>query len=153
MSQLGLLLVLLLLLECRPLSAEWAAVANWTEADSSSSAVVELTDASFERLTQASTGATTGDWLLEFYAPSANQPTACQPVASHTGLAAAAADTHYTCLRCCPSLSRLIAGAAIASSSHRRQPHSSPAARPHGALSNGTDAWTDRASDWSTARR
>ncbi|EQC28068.1 hypothetical protein SDRG_14162 [Saprolegnia diclina VS20] len=31
--------------------------------------VVELTSDSFEHLTQAATGATTGDWLVEFYAP------------------------------------------------------------------------------------
>lgn len=28
-----------------------------------------LTEENFELLTQASTGATTGDWLVEFYAP------------------------------------------------------------------------------------
>lgn len=33
------------------------------------SRVVDLSDASFEHDTQASTGATTGDWLIEFYAP------------------------------------------------------------------------------------
>jgi hypothetical protein len=37
---------------------------------SSASAVVELTDATFEHLTQASSGSTTGDWFIEFYAPS-----------------------------------------------------------------------------------
>ncbi|ETW10537.1 protein disulfide-isomerase domain [Aphanomyces invadans] len=31
--------------------------------------VIDLTVDSFEHLTQASTGATTGDWLVEFYAP------------------------------------------------------------------------------------
>ncbi|KAF0687288.1 Aste57867_20954 [Aphanomyces stellatus] len=31
--------------------------------------VIDLTTDSFEHLTQASTGATTGDWLVEFYAP------------------------------------------------------------------------------------
>ena len=31
--------------------------------------VVDLTSDSFEHLTQAATGATTGDWLVEFYAP------------------------------------------------------------------------------------
>ena len=31
--------------------------------------VVELTVANFEHLTQASTGSTTGDWFVEFYAP------------------------------------------------------------------------------------
>lgn len=30
-------------------------------------AVKELTDVTFEHLTQASTGATTGDWLIHFY--------------------------------------------------------------------------------------
>jgi len=29
--------------------------------------VRELTDASFEHLTQAATGATTGDWFIMFY--------------------------------------------------------------------------------------
>eukprot|EP01102_Stenamoeba_stenopodia_P000332 TRINITY_DN10311_c0_g1_i1.p1 TRINITY_DN10311_c0_g1~~TRINITY_DN10311_c0_g1_i1.p1 ORF type:complete len:256 (-),score=62.25 TRINITY_DN10311_c0_g1_i1:125-841(-) len=33
------------------------------------SVVVELDDSNFEALTQASTGATTGDWFIEFYAP------------------------------------------------------------------------------------
>jgi len=33
------------------------------------SEVVQLTSKNFEHLTQASTGATTGDWLIEFYAP------------------------------------------------------------------------------------
>jgi protein disulfide-isomerase-like protein len=33
------------------------------------SEVVELTVDNFEHLTQASTGATTGDWLVKFYAP------------------------------------------------------------------------------------
>ena len=31
--------------------------------------VVILTTANFEKETQASTGSTTGDWLVEFYAP------------------------------------------------------------------------------------
>ena len=31
--------------------------------------VVKLTDATFEELTQAATGATTGDWVVMFYAP------------------------------------------------------------------------------------
>lgn len=31
--------------------------------------VIILTNENFEHLTQASTGATTGDWLVEFYAP------------------------------------------------------------------------------------
>jgi hypothetical protein len=34
-----------------------------------SSDVVVLTTENFEHLTQAATGATTGDWLIEFYAP------------------------------------------------------------------------------------
>ena len=32
--------------------------------------VQELTDNTFEHLTQAATGATTGDWLVMFYTPS-----------------------------------------------------------------------------------
>ena len=31
--------------------------------------IVELTDKTFEHLTQASSGSTTGDWLIKFYAP------------------------------------------------------------------------------------
>jgi thioredoxin domain-containing protein 5 len=31
--------------------------------------VIVLTNDNFEHLTQASTGATTGDWMVEFYAP------------------------------------------------------------------------------------
>uniref|UniRef100_A0A7S0XBE8 Thioredoxin domain-containing protein n=1 Tax=Chromulina nebulosa TaxID=96789 RepID=A0A7S0XBE8_9STRA len=34
-----------------------------------SSDVIDLNSQNFEHLTQASTGATTGDWLVEFYAP------------------------------------------------------------------------------------
>jgi len=34
-----------------------------------SSEVVDLTSKSFEHLTQAATGHTTGDWLVKFYAP------------------------------------------------------------------------------------
>jgi hypothetical protein len=36
---------------------------------STASEVVTLTDESFEHLTQAATGATTGDWFVKFYAP------------------------------------------------------------------------------------
>jgi protein disulfide-isomerase-like protein len=34
-----------------------------------SAEVIELNNANFEKLTQAATGATTGDWLVKFYAP------------------------------------------------------------------------------------
>ena len=40
-----------------------------TEEVNPDSKVIVLTEANFEELTQASTGATTGDWLVEFYAP------------------------------------------------------------------------------------
>ena len=60
----------LLLILCRPVAADWA-----TDRADGGSSVIELTDASFEQLTQASTGATTGDWLVEFYAPSATPDT------------------------------------------------------------------------------
>jgi thioredoxin-like negative regulator of GroEL len=33
------------------------------------SEIVTLNSENFEHLTQASTGATTGDWLIKFYAP------------------------------------------------------------------------------------
>lgn len=33
------------------------------------SEVIQLDQSNFEHLTQASTGATTGDWLVKFYAP------------------------------------------------------------------------------------
>lgn len=36
---------------------------------SSEPAVIELNSENFEHLTQAATGATTGDWLVEFFAP------------------------------------------------------------------------------------
>jgi thioredoxin domain-containing protein 5 len=39
------------------------------EESASNSDVVILTSQNFEHLTQAATGATTGDWLVEFYAP------------------------------------------------------------------------------------
>ncbi|RLN90831.1 hypothetical protein BBJ28_00022955 [Nothophytophthora sp. Chile5] len=38
-------------------------------ADEAASNVVVLTTSTFESLTQAGSGATTGDWLVEFYAP------------------------------------------------------------------------------------
>lgn len=38
------------------------------DTDSSAAEVVVLTDKNFEHLTQASTGATTGDWFCDFYA-------------------------------------------------------------------------------------
>lgn len=36
---------------------------------SGASEVVTLDDSNFEHLTQAATGATTGDWFVKFYAP------------------------------------------------------------------------------------
>lgn len=39
------------------------------------SEVVVLDSKNFEHLTQASTGATTGDWLIKFYAPWSVHPT------------------------------------------------------------------------------
>lgn len=41
---------------------------------SRASEVVVLTESTFEHDTQLSTGATTGDWFIEFYAPSVNTP-------------------------------------------------------------------------------
>jgi hypothetical protein len=46
-----------------------AAAASESEASDTASDVVILTEQNFELETQASTGATTGDWLIEFYAP------------------------------------------------------------------------------------
>lgn len=37
--------------------------------DGEASNIITLDSDNFEKLTQASTGATTGDWLIEFYAP------------------------------------------------------------------------------------
>eukprot|EP00742_Colponemidia_sp_Colp-10_P004521 GILJ01004826.1.p1 GENE.GILJ01004826.1~~GILJ01004826.1.p1 ORF type:complete len:239 (+),score=20.50 GILJ01004826.1:33-719(+) len=54
--------LLFLALVCR---IGWAANDN----ENGDSNVVDLTDETFEHLTQASTGSTTGDWLIEFYAP------------------------------------------------------------------------------------
>lgn len=54
------------------LAALFASSALAESADGASAAasdVVILTEESFERETQAATGATTGDWLVEFYAP------------------------------------------------------------------------------------
>lgn len=44
-------------------------VKNAAGSPSKASFVKDLTDASFEHDTQASSGSTTGDWLVEFYAP------------------------------------------------------------------------------------
>jgi len=46
----------------------------------STSSVITLTDENFEHDTQAATGATTGDWLIEFYAPWCPHCTRLQPV-------------------------------------------------------------------------
>lgn len=37
--------------------------------EATKSDVIVLTESNFELETQAATGATTGDWLVEFYAP------------------------------------------------------------------------------------
>nr|CCA14056.1 protein disulfideisomerase putative [Albugo laibachii Nc14] len=42
---------------------------NFVSIDGKQSTIVTLDNDNFEKLTQASTGATTGDWLIEFYAP------------------------------------------------------------------------------------
>eukprot|EP00941_MAST-03F_sp_MAST-3F-sp1_P003844 g3844.t1 len=52
--------------DCTDLVADPNASDEISDADSK---VVELTDSTFEHLTQASTGATTGDWFVKFYAP------------------------------------------------------------------------------------
>lgn len=57
-----------------PAAARALAAETSTVAPSSSAAFTEehslvLSDADFEHLTQASTGATTGDWFVKFYAP------------------------------------------------------------------------------------
>ncbi|KAJ0398962.1 hypothetical protein P43SY_008188 [Pythium insidiosum] len=54
---LALLTVLIAAVLCSPAAA------------ASESNVIVLTTENFEHLTQAATGATTGDWLVEFYAP------------------------------------------------------------------------------------
>jgi hypothetical protein len=46
-----------------------AAAAAESDNGATASDVVILTEQNFESETQASTGATTGDWLIEFYAP------------------------------------------------------------------------------------
>ena len=79
----SLLLAVLALLACLPypLSAEGSGDTSDLLSSSSSSSggveslVVDLNDSTFEQLTQASTGATTGDWLVEFYATSATRHT------------------------------------------------------------------------------
>jgi hypothetical protein len=45
------------------------AVSPAVAADAFKTNVIELTSENFEHLTQAASGATTGDWLIEFYAP------------------------------------------------------------------------------------
>ena len=44
-------------------------IAAYLVAVIASSEVVDLTSKTFEHLTQAATGHTTGDWLVKFYAP------------------------------------------------------------------------------------
>jgi hypothetical protein len=51
------------------LTALFASYAFAEPAEGAASDVVILTEGNFELETQAATGATTGDWLVEFYAP------------------------------------------------------------------------------------
>lgn len=45
------------------------ALAAATDGASPTGGAVVLTEANFEHLTQAASGATTGDWFVKFYAP------------------------------------------------------------------------------------
>ncbi|GFE54925.1 thioredoxin domain-containing protein [Babesia ovis] len=57
-----------LALICAALAVHADNVAN-VHVDTGGSAVIQLTDSNFEKLTQASTGSTTGPWFVKFYAP------------------------------------------------------------------------------------
>lgn len=52
-----------------PINHQVGAVLLATAAVVLGSEVVILDDSNFEHLTQAATGATTGDWFVKFYAP------------------------------------------------------------------------------------
>ena len=48
---------------------KWLLLAIFVALAAAQSEVVDLDNSNFEKLTQAATGATTGDWLIKFYAP------------------------------------------------------------------------------------
>jgi hypothetical protein len=52
-----------------PAIFKWFLLAIFVALAAAQSEVVDLENSNFEKLTQAATGATTGDWLVKFYAP------------------------------------------------------------------------------------
>ena len=64
-------ILLVVLIVC--LQLQWhmveAAIEESSSKNGKTSQVVDLTVGNFEHLTQATTGATTGDWFVKFYAP------------------------------------------------------------------------------------
>ena len=104
-----LLLVPMLLSLISPVTADSTANDSAPDSDGgevTGSTLVELTDASFERLTQASTGATTGDWFIAFVAQSVGFASCRRPLLGRrmSGQSAPLSLTDAVVSFCCSAL-------------------------------------------------